>query len=304
MSWNFLSEIFGASHYCVSYRSVWIGGYIFKEKTMKRLFVLFVILISLTAFITVSCEGKQEAADSGRVKLIIGASPRPHAEILEFVKPKLAEQGIDLELVVQSDNVLTMRQTDAGEFDANYIAHWPGLKASADEMGFNFGNVGAVHIEPIGFYSERYTSKEELPAGAVIGIPNDFSSEYRGLKILEENGFLKLTPDASPATGSLLNVQEYLKPIKLVEVEAGMIARSRDEYDGYILNTSFILDAGIDPATNLFREGLSSQFGNIICVNAGRENEAAFKALYAALTTEEVRQFILTEYKGAVVPAF
>jgi D-methionine transport system substrate-binding protein len=271
---------------------------------MKRPLVLFLILISLAAFITVSCGGKREAADSGRVTIIIGASPRPHAEILEFVKPKLAEQGIDLQLVVQSDNVLTMRQTDAGEFDANYIAHWPGLKASAEEMGFNFGNVGAVHIEPIGFYSERYTSKEGLPATAVIGIPNDFSSEYRGLKILEENGFVRLSPDASPATGSLLNIDEYLKPIKLVEVEAGMIARSRDEYDGYVLNTSFILDAGIDPSTNLFREGLTSQFGNIICVNAGRENEPAFKALYAALTTEEVRQFILTEYKSAVVPAF
>jgi D-methionine transport system substrate-binding protein len=273
---------------------------------MKKLFVLFLITLLLTAFIMASCRGKQESAavDSGRVKIIIGASPRPHGEILEFVKPKLAEQGIDLELVIQSDNILTMRQTDAGEFDANYIAHWPGLKASAEEMGFNFGNVGAVHIEPIGFYSERYTSKEAIPADAVIGIPNDFSSEYRGLKILEENDFLKLTPDASPATGSLLNIEEYLKPIKLVEVEAGMIARSRDEYDGYILNTSFILDAGIDPSTNLFREGVTSQFGNIICVNAGRENEPAFKALYEALTTEEVRQFILTEYRGAVVPAF
>jgi D-methionine transport system substrate-binding protein len=273
---------------------------------MKKLFVLFLTLVLSAAFITLSCEksGGAAAGDSGRTKIIIGASPRPHAEILEFVKPKLAEQGIDLQLVVQSDNVLTMRQTDAGEFDANYIAHWPGLKASADEMGFDFGNVGAVHIEPIGFYSERYSSKEALPAAAIIAIPNDFSSEYRGLRILEENGFVRLTPDASPATGSLLNIQEYLKPVKFVEVEAGMIARSRDEYDGYILNTSFILDAGIDPATNLFREGVTSQFGNIICVNAGRENEAAFKALYAALTTEEVRQFILTEYKGAVVPAF
>jgi D-methionine transport system substrate-binding protein len=273
---------------------------------MKKVFVLFLITVSIAAFVTVGCRENRNsaAAGSSRVKIIIGVSPRPHSEILELVKPKLAEQGIDLQLVIQSDNVLTMRQTDAGEFDANYIAHWPGLKASADEMGFNFGNVGAVHIEPIGFYSERYTSKEEIPANAVIGIPNDFSSEYRGLKILEENGFLRMTPDASPATGSLLNIAEYLRPIKLVEVEAGMIARSRDEYDGYILNTSFILDAGIDPNTNLFREGLTSQFGNIICVNAGRENEPAFKALYEALTTEEVRQFILTEYKGAVVPAF
>jgi D-methionine transport system substrate-binding protein len=279
--------------------------YFFKEKTMKKLFVLFLIVVSLAMVITVSCDRKRDsAADSGRVKIIIGASPRPHSEILEFVKPKLAEQGIDLEVLVTTDNILIMRQTDSGEIDANYIASWIGLKGSADEMGFNFGNVGPVHIEPIGFYSERHTNKESVPANAVIAIPNDPTSEYRGLRILEENSFVRLNPDANPATGSLLSIAEYLKPIKLVEVEAGIIARSRDEYDGYILNTNFILDAGIDPNTNLFREGVTSPFGNIICVNAGRENEPAFKALYEALTTEEVRQFILTEYKGAVIPAF
>jgi D-methionine transport system substrate-binding protein len=272
---------------------------------MKKLFGLFLILVLLISVITISCGGNREAdASSDRVKIIIGASPRPHSEILEFVKPILAEQGIDLLIVAQDDNVLTMRQTDSGEFDANYIASWLGLKGSADEMGFNFANVGAVHIEPIGFYSERYKNKDDLPANAVIGIINDSYSEYRGLQILEENGFVKLTSDASPANSSLLSVAEYLKPIKLVEVEAGMIARTRDQYDGYILNTNFILDAGIDPDSNLFREGISSPFGNIICVNAGRENEAAFKALYKVLTTEEVRQFIANEYKGAVIPAF
>jgi D-methionine transport system substrate-binding protein len=289
----------------VNYRSVWTGKYIAKEKTMKKLFGLFLILISLISVITISCGGNRKAdSSSDRVRIIIGASPRPHAELLEFVKPKLAEQGIDLQIIAQDDNVLTMRQTDSGEFDANYIASWLGLKGSADEMGFSFANVGAVHIEPIGFYSERYKNKADLPANAVIAIINDSYSEYRGLQILEENGFVKLTPDASPANASLLSVAEYVKPIKLVEVEAGMIARTRDQYDGYILNTNFVLDAGINPDSNLFREGISSPFANIICVNAGRENEAALKALHAALTTEEVRQFIVNEYKGAVIPAF
>ncbi|MDR0554544.1 MAG: methionine ABC transporter substrate-binding protein [Treponema sp.] len=244
-----------------------------------------------------------DGAASGRTTLKIVADVVPHQELLEFVKPGLAARGIDLD-IYNTEGRLANEQTSNGEFDANFFQHEPYLKSVAAEQGFDLVNAGNIHVEPIGAYSEKYRTIEGIPPNAAIAIPNDATNEFRALTILAQNGFIRLKKNTEVFNTSILDVEEYLKPIKLVELDAAAIIRIRDQFDVYITNTNKVLEAGIDTGGVLFREGSDSPYANILAVQSGRLNDPAIRALVAALTTEEVRAFIESKYRGAVIPAF
>ncbi|MDR3315532.1 MAG: metal ABC transporter substrate-binding protein [Coriobacteriales bacterium] len=288
---------------------------------MKRLRKILtpLLILALASFVLAGCSSTPATSDEGAktdagattetdkqetVVLKVGAAQVPHAEILEFIKPTLAEQGIELEIIVPTDESSLNQQTENGEIDVNYFQHEPYLNSIVAEKKFDLVSVGGIHVEPIGAYSEKYASKEELPENAVIAIPNDGTNEYRALVILEKNGFIKLKSTIDPVTTTVNDIESYTKPIQIVELDAGIIARSGDEFDAYITNTNRIIEAGIDPNTNIFREGADSPYANIIVVKSDRVDDPAVQALYAALTTEDVKKFIEEQYKGAVVPAF
>jgi D-methionine transport system substrate-binding protein len=241
----------------------------------------------------------------GRTVLRVQADVVPHAELLEFVKPKLAAQGISLEIITTTDSSLANEQTANGEFDANFFQHEPYLKSIVAERGFDLVNGGNIHVEPIGAYSAKYRAKEQIPDKAKIAIPNDATNEYRALRILEQEGFIRLKQGTDVYQTTVGNtVASYLKPVTLVELDSALILRVKADFDAYITNTNKILEAGIDPASALFREGRDSPYANILAVKAGRKDDPALRALYQALTSEEVRRFIESKYKGAVIPAF
>ncbi|MDR2149408.1 MAG: methionine ABC transporter substrate-binding protein [Spirochaetaceae bacterium] len=246
----------------------------------------------------------EAATPAARIGLTVVADLVPHTELLEFVKPQLATQGIDLTVISYGDVTNGNAQTSAGEFDANFFQHEPYLQSVVKEMGYDLVNAGNIHVEPIGAYSEKFRTKEELPDTATIAIPNDATNEFRALTILAENGFLRLKENTDIYATTALDVAEYLKPITLVEMDSAAILRVRDQFDAYITNTNKVLEAGIDTQTVLFREGRDSPYANILVVKPSRLNDPAIKALYHALTSEEVRQFITERYKGAVIPAF
>jgi D-methionine transport system substrate-binding protein len=235
---------------------------------------------------------------------VVVADLVPHTELLEFVRPTLASQGIDLQIVSYTDATNANEQTANGEFDVNFFQHEPYLKSRVDEQGYDVVNGGNIHVEPIGAYSERYRTKEAIPPNATIAIPNDATNEYRALRILEENGFIRLKPDIVVSATTTLDVAEYLKPVTLVELDSAAILRVRDQFDAYITNTNKVLEAGIDTAGVLFREGRDSPYANILGVKSSRVNDPAIRALYKALTSEDVRRFIEATYNGAVIPAF
>jgi D-methionine transport system substrate-binding protein len=241
----------------------------------------------------------------GRTLLRVQADAAPHAELLEFVKPKLAAQGISLEIAAVTDRAQANAQTASGEFDANFFQHEPYLQSVVAEKGYDLVSGGAVHVEPIGAYSDKYRAKAELPDRAKIAIPSDATNEYRALRVLEREGFIRLKPGADALQTTVGNaVAAYLKPVALAELDFALIPLAKANFDAYITNTSTILEAGIDPASALFREGRDSPYANILAVKAGRKDDPALKVLYQALTGEDVRRFIEDRYKGAVIPAF
>jgi D-methionine transport system substrate-binding protein len=283
---------------------------------MKKILAVLVVLSLLTGFAalaestatpapeaTTAAEAAPLATFNPRVTLKVLADLVPHSELLEFVKPKLAEQGIDL-IITVAQNDHGNDDTAAGDFDVNFFQHVPYLNSVVAEKGLDLAPAGAIHVEPIGFYSNKYKTKDEIPDSAVIGIPNDTTNEYRALRILEQNGFIKLRSDLATYEATIQDIAEYVKPIKIEEIDAAQLVRLLPDLDGAIINTNRVLEAGIDANTALFREGADSPYANILVTTSARVNDPAIVALFQALTTEEVRDFILEKYQGAVVPAF
>jgi D-methionine transport system substrate-binding protein len=263
-------------------------------------------IIALAAAVAISAFSPVTDA-AAAITLKIVAAPIPHAEILEFVKPKLAEQGIDIEIITFDEGlggIIPNEQTSNGEFDANYFQHVPFLDSVIAEKGFDLAPAGNIHVEPIGFYSTKYKSKDELPPKAKVAIPNDATNEYRALILLEKNGFLKLKPDIVNFTATKQDVAEYIKISDLEELEATFVIRVGEQFDGYVSNTSRILEAGIDATSALFREDKDSPYANVIVTRKSRVNDPSVVKLVETLRTEDVRKFIEEKYKGAVVPAF
>ena len=242
------------------------------------------------------------------VKLRVGASPTPHAEILNSVKDRLLkEYNIDLEVVEYSDYVVPNTAVDEGEDDANYFQHTPYLDTFNSENGTHLVSVAKIHYEPFGLYSEKVKDVSELADGATIAIPNDGSNEARALYLLEAQGLIKLDHKAG-FNATVLDVVENPKNLTLQEVAAEMVARTLDDVDGAIVNGNYALAAGLNIDDAIAVEASDSDsaqtYANILVVREGNENNEAIKALVEVLTSDETREFINETYHGAVVPIF
>lgn len=227
----------------------------------------------------------------------------PHSEIIEFVEPQLEAQGYKVELVATASDETTNEKLANGEIDFDYFQHWPYLKAWNETNGYDLVDAGDIHIEPITAYSDKYVSTDEIPENAVVAIPNDGTNEYRALRILEQNGFIKLdssTADSLSATTS--DITEYTKPIKIVEIDSAQIIPTKDDYDFFITNTNKALEAKIT-SNKLFSEGSDSPYANIIATRPEDKDNPAIVALVKALQSDETKKFIEEKYNGAVIPA-
>ena len=293
------------------------------EMKMRHKLSSAILAISAVGLLLAGCSGKANSSSSTaqttttasaaettgasskaeNTKITILADVVPHSELLEFVKPKLAEEGIDLNIVLISDST-SLDRTDSGEVDANFFAHLPYLESVKAELGYDLASAGAIHVEPIGAYSTKYTKVEEIPDNATIAIPNDGTNEYRALRILEKAGFIELPKDFIAYEATINDIVKYVRPITIKEIDSAQIIRIADDFDVYITNTNKILESGIDASTALFREEADSPYANIIITKTDRVNDPAIQKIVAALRTEEVRKFIEDTYKGAVIPAF
>ncbi|MFD1776834.1 MetQ/NlpA family ABC transporter substrate-binding protein [Paenibacillus rhizophilus] len=238
------------------------------------------------------------------VTIKVGASAVPHAEILEFIKPKLKEEGVNLEVVTLDDDGQLNPALQEKQIDANYFQHVPYLDSIKVEKGYDFTVTAKVHVEPIGFYSEKLKSKDEIPHGAKIGIPNNPSNEYRALVLLQQQGLIKLKDGLTTYEATPKDIVDNPHNLEFVEADAATLPRSLPDLDGAIINTNLVLEAKIDPKTALFREDANSPYANIVVVRKGDENREEIKKLDEALTSPEVKKFIEDKYGVAVVPAF
>ncbi|MFO7311078.1 MAG: MetQ/NlpA family ABC transporter substrate-binding protein [Bacillota bacterium] len=244
------------------------------------------------------------AGAQGTTVLTVGATPVPHAEILEFIKPALQAEGIELRIVEFTDYVLPNLALAEGELDANYFQHIPYLETFAADHRLNLTVLVGVHIEPMGLYSRKYTSLDQLPRGATIAIPNDATNGGRALLLLQQAGLIRLSDDVG-ITGTVFDIVDNPRNLRFRELEAPLLPRALEDVDAAVINTNYALEAGLVPLRDaLVIEGAESPYVNVVAVRAGDENNPALLKLAEALLKPEVRQFILDRYAGAVVPVF
>lgn len=278
-----------------------------KQGNLKALAILFYLMLAVGLLAGCSSAEKDKApaaASKQEVTLKVGAAVVPHAEILNFIKPKLKQEGINLEVVVLDDEGQLNPSLQNKQIDANYFQHVPYYESVAKEKGYNFAVAAKVHVEPIGLYSQKIKSKDELKEGARIAIPNNPSNEYRALVLLQANGLIKLKEGIANFSATPRDIADNPKKLKFVEVEAAQLARSLPDVDAAVINTNFVLEAKIDPKSALFREDANSPYANDVFVRKGDENRPEIKKLAEQLTSPEVKKFIQDKYGVAVVPAF
>ncbi len=239
--------------------------------------------------------------------LKVGATPVPHADILNLVKDDLKAEGIDLKIVEFTDYVTPNEAVESGEIDANYFQHIPYLESFNKERGYHLVNAGGIHVEPYALYSKSKKIKtlNDIKKKARIAVPNDPSNEGRALLLLQEAGLIKLDPKAGIEATPSDVIDNPLK-LKFVEVEAASLPRVLSDVDAAVINGNYAIPAGLSAKKDgLFVEGSSSPYVNIIAVKAGNENSAAIKALVKALQSEKVRKYIDDTYpNGEVVVVF
>lgn len=278
----------------------------FSKQTVIRTILILSLMVLASLFSGCSSAPKETAKTAAKqeVTVKVGAAVVPHAEILNFIKPKLKQEGINLEVIVLDDEAQLNPALQTKQIDANYFQHVPYLESVSKEKGYNFVVAAKVHVEPIGFYSQKLKSKDELKDGATIAIPNNPSNEYRSLVLLQANGLIKLKSGIANFSATPRDIVENPKNLKFVEVDSAQLARALPDVDGAIINTNFILEAKIDPKSALFREDANSPYANDLIVRKGEESRPEIKKVAEHLTSPEVKKYIQDKYGVAVVPAF
>lgn len=254
------------------------------------------LILALTALTAVSAA----QADS----LSVAATAVPHAEILEFVKPELANQGVTLDVKVFTDYVQPNVQVAEKRIDANFFQHQPYLDNFNSTRGTELVTVAGIHVEPFGAYSSKHTSLDALPERAQVAIPNDATNGGRALLLLQSAGLITLKPEAG-ITATPRDIAENPQQLRIREIEAATLPRVLNQVDLALINTNYALEAGLSPRDDaLVIEGSESPYVNILVTHTDETENPALKALIDVLKTDAVRDFILEKYEGAVVPAF
>ena len=281
---------------------------------MKKLVSLLLTGV-LAAGLLAGCGGantpaETPAAETGSLEgatLKVGATPAPHAEILEVVKELLAEEGITLEIAQYNDYVQPNNAVEDGSLDANYFQHITYMNQFNADNGTHLVSAAEVHYEPMGLYAGKVASLEELPDGALIGLPNDATNEGRALLVLQQEGLITLAEDAG-ITATINDIVDNPKNLEFSEMEAAQLPHRLADLDMAVINGNYAIDAGLNMADALAiesAEGEAAQaYVNVLAVKEGRETDPAIQALAAALCSDEVKAFIEENYNGAVVAVF
>lgn len=257
---------------------------------------------TLSALVIAALAVSAQAADV----LKVAASAVPHAEILNFVKPQLKAQGVDLQVKEFSDYIQPNAAVEDKQLDANFFQHQPYLDSYNKDRKTSLVQVpdGKVHVEPFGAYSLKIKSLKDLKDGAAVAIPNDPSNGGRALILLAQQGLIELK-DPKSLTPTPLDVVKNPKKLKFKELEAALLPRALADVDLALINTNYAIEAKLNPTKDaLFIEGADSPYTNIVVSRADRANDANIAKLTKALHSAETKKFIQDKYKGAVVPAF
>lgn len=281
---------------------------------MKKILSALLLTVLVLALAACGTKDKEDGASKNNAaggkeettKIVVGASNTPHAVILEKVKPLLKEKGYDLEIETYQDYILPNKDLESGLLDANYFQTIPYLESQIADFGYDFVNAGGIHIEPMGVYSKKYKSLDELPEGATILMSNSVSDHGRVLEMLEKEGLITLAEGVDKVRAELGDIVDNPKNLKFEpDYEAALMPTlyKNNEGDALLINSNYAIDAGINPLEDsIALEESDSPYVNVITVRSGDENSDAIKALVEVLQTDEIQEFMLKEWGGSVVP--
>ncbi|SAL56926.1 MetQ/NlpA family ABC transporter substrate-binding protein [Caballeronia humi] len=239
--------------------------------------------------------------------LKIGTMSGPDAQIWTEVTKVAARDGLKLKVIEFNDYVQPNAALDAGDLDANGFQHQPFLDSQIKQRGYKIVNVGLTYVSPMGFYSKKLKSLKDLPQGAKVGIQNDPSNGNRALLLLQKYGVIKLKAGAGTngSNATPLDVAENPKKIKLVELDAAQLPRTLSDLDAASINTDYAVKAGLSPVKDAIAiEDLKGPYANLIAVREQDRSKPWVKKLVAAYESPEVKQYIDTQFKGAIIPSF
>lgn len=275
-----------------------------------------IIALAAAAALTLSlaaCSGNNSSStadnsssDASNTVIRVGASPSPHAEILEFAKDQLAAKGYELEIVEFTDYVMPNVALYEGDLDANFFQHTPYLDNYNEQNGTDLVSACKVHFEPMGLYSETLTSVSDVAEGSKVGVPNDPTNEARALNLLEAQGLIKLREGAG-LNATPLDIEENPLNLEFVELEAAQLPRNLSEFAIAAINGNYAIEAGIldKVIVNEAADSESAQeYANILAVRSGELETDKTKALVESLTSDETREFINTQYEDQFIPVF
>jgi D-methionine transport system substrate-binding protein len=258
--------------------------------------------IALALALALAACGKPPAKPAHTLR--VAATAIPHAEILEFIKPELAKQGVILQIKVFNDYVQPNTQVEQKQLDVNYFQTLPYLETFNRDQNTHLVPIVGVHIEPLGAYSRKFKTLAALPDGAQVALPNEASNEGRALLLLQKAGLIKLKDPANPLS-TLRDIADNPRKLKFRELEAATLPRVLKEVDLALINTNYALDAKLDPQRDaLTIEDAKSPYVNYLVGRPDNKNDPDVKKLAAALTSPAVKSFIAGHYHGAVVAAF
>ena len=257
--------------------------------------------------------GEAPFSKENPVTIKVGASPVPHAAMLEAIKDDLAEMGVVVEIVEFTDYVLPNMSLEDGSIDANFFQHQPYLddfnasESKKDSSWTTLVPLVAVHFEPMGLYKGKTASIDDLAEGATIAVPNDPTNEARALLLLEANGLIKIA-EGKGLEATAKDIVDNPKKIKIQEIEAAQVALSLQDVDLAVINGNYALEAGLTTADAIAQEAKDSEaavkYANVVAVRDGEQALPQFIALAQALTSDAMKTFLEETYKGSVAPAF
>ena len=248
---------------------------------------------------------KTETAPAAKADktLVIGVSPVPGGDMMNFLKPKFAEKGVNLKVVEFSDYVQPNMALSDKSLDANFFQHKPYLDDFVKQHNLKLVSYVPVFIAPIAIYSKTLKKPSDIAEGATVSIPNDPTNGGRALKVLADAGLFGLK-DGVGVKGTPADVINNTKNFQLVELEAATLPRTLDDVDAAVINSNFAMGVGLNPAKDsLAIEAKDSPYANVVAIRTG-DNRPELKKLADALRSPEVKKFLEEKYKGAVVPAF
>ncbi|MDY3696958.1 MULTISPECIES: MetQ/NlpA family ABC transporter substrate-binding protein [Staphylococcus] len=274
---------------------------------MKKIISILAVLV-LTVVLA-ACGSKDKSAGGEDSKTItVGASPAPHAELLEQAKPILKKEGYDLKIKTINDYTTPNKLVNSGELDANFFQHTPYLNTEKKDKGYKLVSVGNVHLEPMAVYSKKYKSLKELPKGATVYVSNNPAEEGRFLKFFVDEGLIKLKKGVKIQDAHFSDIVENKKDIKFNNKQSAEYLPKiyqNEDVDAAIINSNFAIEQKLSPKKDsiALEKPENNPYANLVAVKEGHEKDKKIKALIKALQSQDIKDYINKKYDGAVIPA-